>query len=163
MIVWGFDGGPLILVVKGGCMDHRPGLQFLLASEVRLCFLPGSSSGAGGPCCHHAAMMPSDGTLSQTRGSYRLGSLLSPGSAAQEARGRQSRRDPRLDPPAQDPQVPLPTGQSCVALQHGEGRQVRGPADEAPPSPRLRMHFWGVLKAEHKESFNCFLPLEAEL
>ena len=156
MIVWGFDGGPLMLVVKGGCMDHRPGLQFLLASEVRLCFLPGSSSDAGGPCCHHAAMMPSNGTLSQTRGSYRLGSLLSPGSAAQEARGRQSQRDPRLDPPAQDPQVPLPTGQSCVALQHGEGRQVRGPADEAPPTPDSGCTSGGCLKQNRKRVSTVF-------
>lgn len=109
--------------------------------------------------------VPSDGTLPQTTGSYRLNSLLSPGSAAQEARGGQSQRDRRLGPPAQDPEVPLPAGQSRAALQRGEGREVRGVGDRA--TPRLRMHFWGGaglgLRAEWTESVNSFLSLAAQL
>lgn len=77
--------------------------------------------------------VPLDGTLPQTTSSYRLSSLLSPGSAAQEARGRQSQRDPRLGPPAQEPQVPLPAGESRAALKCGEGREVSGLGGEGPP------------------------------
>lgn len=127
-IVWGFGGSFLILVAKVGCVDHTPGLRFLLASKVRRhlplparVFPAWVHSVAGGPCCCQTAPVPSDGSLPQTRGGHRLGCLLSPGSAAQEAGGGQSQRGPRLGPPAQDPQVPVPAGQSRAALQHGEG------------------------------------------